>query len=52
MAVGKPVIMDTPDNAVAIRAFIAVGVFAGFMRMNSNGFRFGTAKRALRAFAS
>ena len=39
-----------PDNVVALRAFVAVGVYARFMRVNSIGFRFGTANRAFRAF--
>jgi hypothetical protein len=43
--------MDTSDNAVAVCAFIAVRVFAGLMRVNANVFHFGTANRALRAFA-
>ena len=43
--------MDMLDDTVALRAFVDAGVFAQFMRVNSDGFRFGTANGAVRAFA-
>ena len=49
--VAKPGIANTPDDTVALGAFVAVGVFAGFIRVNPVSLRVGAANRALRAFA-